>query len=466
MTSLPAKLTACELPDFGTKDTDVTLPVEIYANRLAALRERMAKESVDQTVIYGDREHNANLQWLTGFDPRFEEAVAVVGLSGRVTLVVGNECKYYATSSPADVEIVWFPEFSLVGQPRGLPNGDLVAILQAAGLKSGQKVGVAAWKYHLGQDGSVTRDWFDLPAFILRDIQGIAGESNVTNVADWFMAADSGFRAICELEQMAVFEAAATRSSDNFCQVLFGLHEGMNERDLVRRLQFDGDVLTCHAMMSSGERTVFGLASPSFRSISVGEPVVMVYGVQGALTCRAGVWARSSDELPNSYSDYVDVVVEPYFKTVVKWYSAMRVGQTGGALWQIAVDGLPTPFFNRELNPGHLIHYEEWMNSQVHPGSTDQMLSGMCIQVDIIPNPSKPYPTTNIEDGIGLADEGLRKAFAAKYPAAWDRITKRREFMIQILGIELHADVLPFSNIPAYLPPYWLDPRQAMSFGA
>ena len=35
--------------------------------------------------------------------------------------------------------------------------------------------------------------------------------------------------------------------------------------------------------------------------------------------------------------------------------------------------------------------------------------------------------------------------------------------MAEVLGIELHPDVLPFSNIPAYLPPFLLGPQRAMT---
>ena len=41
----------------------------------------------------------------------------------------------------------------------------------------------------------------------------------------------------------------------------------------------------------------------------------------------------------------------------------------------------------------------------------------------------------------------------------------RRTFRIheeEVLGIQLKPEVLPFSNIPAYLPPFWLAPQQAM----
>ena len=41
--------------------------------------------------------------------------------------------------------------------------------------------------------------------------------------------------------------------------------------------------------------------------------------------------------------------------------------------------------------------------------------------------------------------------------------TTRRSFMATALGIELPADVLPFSNLPAYLPPFLLGPDRAMT---
>ncbi|HEU4895593.1 MAG TPA: hypothetical protein VFT85_07125, partial [Acidimicrobiia bacterium] len=71
--------------------------------------------------------------------------------------------------------------------------------------------------------------------------------------------------------------------------------------------------------------------------------------------------------------------------------------------------------------------------------------------------------TTNIEDGIALADAELRQQVASRYPEMWQRIEGRRRFMIEELGIDLHPDVLPFSNIPAYLPPFLLRPELVMA---
>ena len=45
----------------------------------------------------------------------------------------------------------------------------------------------------------------------------------------------------------------------------------------------------------------------------------------------------------------------------------------------------------------------------------------------------------------------------------WGRVEKRRAFMEGTLGIALKPEVLPFSNIAGWLPPYWLSPELAMA---
>ena len=148
---------------------------------------------------------------------------------------------------------------------------------------------------------------------------------------------------------------------------------------------------------------------------------------------------------------------------MAEWYEALHVGQTGGTLQAIVDRHLGDPFFGIFLNPGHQLHLDEWVNSPVGPGSTIELRSGMALQVDIIPATGTAWFTTNIEDGIGLADESLRASFAAGYPAAWQRIQARRVFMAETLGIELHPDVLPFSNLAACLPPFLLRPDRVMT---
>jgi hypothetical protein len=205
------------------------------------------------------------------------------------------------------------------------------------------------------------------------------------------------------------------------------------------------------------------MLSPGDRAIQHGDPFTVAFGVWGALNCRAGFVVGGSDELPPRIADYVERLVAPYFEAIAEWYGALRVGQTGGVLHEIIQRHLGDPFFGVSLNPGHQIHNDEWVNSPITPGSRIGLRSGMALQVDVIPATGTAFFTTNIEDGLALADASLREALAAAYPGAWKRIQARRRFMNDALGIALHPDVLPFSNIPAYLPPFLLRPDRAMT---
>jgi len=292
----------------------------------------------------------------------------------------------------------------------------------------------------------------------------MTGETGTVENASVFMTgAKDGLRVINEVEQLAAFEYAACQTSHGIRQLLFGLKEGMSEQEAVHLLEWSGQPLSCHLMLTSGPRASLGLLSPGDRRIERGDQFTVAFGIWGGLNCRAGFVVEDATELPIAIGDYIEKLVGPYFEAVAEWYGALRIGQTGGTLQAIIDRHLGDPFFGIFLNPGHQIHLDEWVNSPIAPGSNIELRSGMALQVDIIPATGTEYFTTNIEDGIALADAPLRKSFAAKYPGAWHRIQERRRFMSEELGIELHADVLPFSNIPAYLPPFLLRPDQAMT---
>jgi hypothetical protein len=246
-------------------------------------------------------------------------------------------------------------------------------------------------------------------------------------------------------------------------RLLYGLPVGSTEQVAVALLGWNGTPLSCHLMLTAGQRATLGLLSPGDRRIQVGDRFTTAFGIWGALTCRAGFVAHDARELPEAIPDYVERLVAPYFEAIVEWYEALHIGQTGGALNEIIARRLGDPFFGIFLNPGHQIHLDEWVNSPVWPDSPVELRSGMAMQVDVIPATGTEYFTTNIEDGIAFADEILRGELAARYPDAWRRIEARRGFMHSQLGIDLHQDVLPLSNIPAYLPPFLLAPERAMS---
>jgi hypothetical protein len=452
-----ARVATLELPEFGMPEDMPVLPASVYAARIERLRARALARRYDRLVVYADREHSANLSYLTGFDPRFEEAILVLGTDGDPAILVGNECFGLAGAAPVRLRRHLFQDMSLPSQPRDRSR-DLADILAEEGITRGGRIGIIGWKTY------ATPAMSDAPSYLVDEIRRLAGsEGMVENATDLLIDPGDGLRVINEVDQLAALEYAACHTSSGVRRLLWGLQPGMTEQDAVALLGWNGSPLSCHLMLTAGPRATLGLLSPSERPIERGDRFTVAFGVWGALNCRAGFVVDDASALPDDIRDYVDRLVGPYFEAVAEWYAAMRIGQKGGVFHDIIARRLGDPFFGIFLNPGHQIHLDEWVNSPFSHGSQVELRSGMAFQVDIIPATGTPYFTTNIEDGIALADEGLRDELAGSYPGMWTRIQARREVMRAALGIDLHPDVLPFSNIPAYLPPFILRPDRAMT---
>jgi hypothetical protein len=454
-----ARVAQIALPDIGLPDAEPLLSPTIFAERLHRLRSAMDAHGYDHLVVWADREHSANMAYLTGFDPRFEEAVLVVGRSGAPAILVGNECSGMAAAAPLPMRLVTFQDLSLPGQPRD-ESSSLRSILHDEGIGAGSRVGVVGWKTYS------SRDIIEVPAFLVDELRAATAGGRVENATELLIDPAVGLRVINEVEQLAAFEWAACQTSQGVRQVLTGLRPGMSERECARLLAWNGAPLSCHLMLTAGPRAALGLLSPGDRPIERGDPFTIAFGIWGALNCRAGFVVEDAAELDDTRRDYVERLVAPYFVAVAEWYRALRIGQVGGELQRIVDRHLGDRFFGVRLNPGHQLHLDEWVNSPVFPGSEVELRSGMALQCDIIPATGTPYFTTNIEDGVALGDEALRGELAASYPGAWERIQARRRFMADQLGIELHPDVLPLSNLAGHLAPFLLRPDRAMTLVA
>ena len=454
-----AQLSEITLPEFGTPTEEPQLTRDIYRARIARLESRMAEAGLDAVVIYGDREHLANIAWASGYDPRFEEALLVVVPGRKPTLLAGNEGYPYAETAAGDFDRVLWQPLSLMGQPRDryVP---LRNVLRDAGLGHDLRIGLAGWKGFETEDGAFDPHWFETPNYIVETLKHF-GE--VTNAALLFMHPLTGLRAHNEVAQLAAFEYAATKTSTAIRDFILNVRPGMRERDAVRAMGLDGFMQSIHINMCSGPRAKFGLPSPGLRIIERGDPIVVGHGLMGALNCRAGWMVASADELQPAIRDYIDRLVAPYFSAAVAWYETLGIGVTGGEMFEAAMRHVGDPFFGIGLNPGHLIHLDEWLHSPIRKGSGMKLASGMALQCDIIPATGTDYFTSNIEDGVALADADTRAALQRDFPETWSRIVKRRAFMTDVLGIRLRPEVLPFSSIPAWLPPFWLDPGKAMA---
>jgi hypothetical protein len=456
-TPLPVELARITLPDIGVPRERPAIPAEVYAARLASLEAAASERGLDAVLVYGDREHFANTSFLTGFDPRYEESLLIV-IPGRTPrFLVGNESVAYAGITPYPVDIIRFSKFSLVGQPDPEDHA-LPALLADAGLGAGMRVGMAGWKYFVGNAATA---YIEVPHFIVSEVASLVG--SVENATDLFVHPDYGLRIDNDVHQIAQFEFSAAHGSSAMLRLIRGIRAGMTELEASQLMSPVLLPFNYHPTMLGGaEHTAWGVASPTDRELQIGDPVCAGLGHWGSNTARAGFLVEDQSQLSAEVADYVERLVAPYYDTAAAWYETIRIGLTAGELFDVTNSRIGDPWFGVFLNPGHFIHLDEWPASPVAAGSTTRFRSGNAIQLDIIPGTGTAYHTSQIEDGIALADADLRQQLATIYPEVWARIQRRRAMLADVFGIHIHEEVLPLSNTAGYLPPYWLAPDLAL----
>lgn len=446
---MPAyQLRSVTLPDFGAAARRPVLGANRYKARIDAARDRAG---VDWLVVYADREHQANIAFLTGFEPRFEEALLLIGARGEMIIVTGNENMSYTPVSPvAGLATLLAQSLSLMAQSRA-DKPDLAAVLGEAGIRSGDRIGLVGWKYLEDFEAPGRKKGFVVPSFIVEALKAaIGGSGDITDMTAILMHPETGLRAIQTADAIAEAEWGAARASRAVRRIQTGLRPGESEREGAVRMGYAGEPMTCHPMLASAgrDRAVIGLASPSDRVLMKGDGVTTAVGYWGGLTARAGLLDDANDDFA--------ALAAGYFAGLAAWYQAARIGAEGGAIHDAVVSTLARANLRSALNPGHLTGHDEWVHSPIRPGSTERIASGMPFQVDIIPVPMKNGETLNCEDPVTFADKGLRDDIARDHPDLAARFAARRRFVENEIGIALSDDILLLSDTPLALAPLWL----------
>lgn len=440
------------LPDFDVQEEMPEIPKSIYEARC----EKIYNASNSKWVaVYGDREHFANLHYFTEFDPRWEEALLILGPSNSKYMLIGNEGLIYQSVIKPDLEIVLCQSFSLMGQDRS-KSKKLEDILIEIGLAQGDSVGICGWKY-VEQDEVGDHQAFFAPTFIVDCIQSVIGGSErLTDITVKVMHPITGLRAHNEVEQLAVFEWGAARASKALWNIVKGTKPSITEFEAVSNMGYVGEPLTMFMNYATGKDAIVGLRSPSGKRIEKGDGVFTALGYRGGLSCRAGLIEAENEEFLTKWAI-------PYFKGIVAWYKAAAVGVKGGDVHQRVSEVLEEGGLRPLLNPGHSTGTDEWLHTFFTPGSEEVIASGMAIQCDIIPTPLSEGIQLNSEDTVVFADEELRQSIQTKYPEMWTRIEARQRFMRDGLGINISDDLLPFSTTPGYYAPLFLSPEYVLT---
>jgi hypothetical protein len=454
--------TKIELADVGRPPLEVpeelpSIAADEFDQRIAAV---LAAVDADWVVVYGDREHAASLTFLCNLDPRFEEALFVLG-PGRRTLILGKENVGYVPIVPVEVDVICCPTLSLMGIDRS--GGPTVEeALREAGIGRGARVGVIGWKALVPGEWNGRTPAIFAPAFFVDTLREIAGgDELVVDATAALTSPRSGLRTFASADQIAVFEWGASRCSAWVHEILGAARPGLSEREAFQAASWGGEPLSFHAVFASGPDVAVGLRSPSSRPLELGDAAIAAIGLWGGNCARGGIVAAAEGDARDGYLERMAV---PYWRAMANWYETLEVGVPGGYVFDTVTGLLEGEAFASSLNPGHLIHYEEWLDSPIRAGSEDPIASGMVLQSDIIPTNIGPGWTVNCEDTVAIANAELRAEIEARHPELWARVRARRDFLRNRLGVAARDEVLPLSCTPAYLTPFWLAPDSALVF--
>ena len=445
---MPIALREVAVPAFGVPLEPPPIPAATYEKRC---RDAYARAGCDWLVVYADREHLANIAFLSGYDPRFEEALLLLGPRDRRVLVVGNEGEAYAPLARLPgLETALAQSMSLMGQDRS-QKPDLASVLREAGLGRGQTIGLAGWKYFEPAEWDDASPGFFVPHYLAAVLSRITGGPEaLRDVTAVLMHPTTGLRSKIDADQVALHEWGAARSSAALWRIVTGTRPGVSELEAASVMGYAGEVLSAHVMYATGDahNPVIGLRSPGGRIVGRGDGVAAAIGFWGGLSARAGLVADDDAAFLK--------VAKAYFAGLAAWYETADIGASGDMVFEAATTALARGGLRPALNPGHLTGHDEWIHSPIRKGSDERIASGMPFQVDIIPTPMPPGWALNCEDGVVFADSALRADLSARHPAVHERIEARRRFVRDEVGIAIRDTILPLSSTPLCLPPFWL----------
>ena len=339
------------LPEFGLPEQLPEIPAHIYEERCKQL---YAKAGHTWVVVYADREHFANVQYLTNFDPRFEEALVVLGPNNKKVLLVGNEGLIYTDVVRPKFEVVLYQSFSLMGQDRS-KSPRLDEIWSDIGMKKGDTVGIVGWKYVEPEETASQQGLF-VPAMLVDALSEVVGGAEALHdVTRAMMHPTSGIRSLVEAEQIAAYEWGAARASMAVHRIVEATRPGLSEMEVVSNMQYSGEPMSVHLMYATAAKNLVALRSPSSKKVAERDGVFTALGYWGGLSARAGLVAQENNE-------YIEKWAIPYFRGIVAWYEAASIGADGGAVTARVGEVMQEGGLRPMLNPGHLTGSERFFN--------------------------------------------------------------------------------------------------------
>lgn len=221
---------------------------ERYQKVIAEMKER----KLDYLVIYADKEHSGNFEYLTGFIPRFEEALLILKQDLKVYYLLGNENLKMRQYTRLPGHVIHVPSFSLPNQSMESEIA-LDSIFERQGLNQANRIGLVGWKLFTGIEAK--EGPFDIPYYIVEALKRSARpDANLVNANDLFIGPGKGVRITNNANEIAHYEYGANLSSNCILNALNAIEVDKAEIEIGKYLTADGQVNTVVPIAATGER--------------------------------------------------------------------------------------------------------------------------------------------------------------------------------------------------------------------
>lgn len=441
------------------KDDNIGVPVtlsdETIEERHKKVLTQMKENGYSSLVVYADKEHGSNFEYLVGFIPRFEEGLLLLNVDGTSTLVLGNENYNKVNYSRIKATGIKCSLFSLPNQPMESVD-ELSDIFSELKINTTENVGLVGWKLIPKMTNQ-----YDMPEYIVNAIKERVNEEKVFNATSLFIGPENGVRTTNNANEIAHYEYGASLASDAVLEAMDHLEIGKTELEIGEKLTKQGQYNNVVTIAAFGDRFVGGNIYPIDNELEKGDKIALTTSYRGGLSSRTGYAVNNIEELEQVDEGYYEKVVKPYFKAYHYWLTNIKIGINGGEFYKKFEEFYPKKKHGWELNPGHLTANEEWMSTPFYKGSKSTVKSGMIFQVDFIPI-QPPHQGISAESTIVLADRKLREEIKIEYPGLWKRINERKNYMLEELNIKLPEDVLPMTSTVGYYRPFMLNKEYSL----
>lgn len=432
-----------------------------FTQRKEKVLELMKKYDFSSLMIYADKEHGSNFEYLTGFIPRFEEAIQILNQDGSSILILGNENYNKTGMARTQSQGILCPFFSLPNQPMDYAK-TFADYLKEADVDDSKRIGLVDWKL-LSNDMTNFHNHHAVPAFIVDGIHEVFGAEKVVNATQLYMHPKEGARVTNNAEEIARYEYGASLASDAVLEAMNNLTIGQSELEAGNTLNRDGQYPSVVTIAAFGDRFAGANLYPTANTLNEGDKVALTVAYKGGLSSRSGYAVTDETKLADRDPGYLEEVVFPYFSAYKWWLDNLSIGKKGGEFYQEFSEFYPQATYGWHLCPGHLVADEEWLSSPFYQESDAVVQSGNIYQVDFIPSQAS-HNGVSAESTIAIADADLRARIQADQPELWARIQARKAYLRDKLGLDLSEELLPLASTFAYYRPFLLNQETAIHF--